>query len=184
VWRKAGKVSTYVHFLILRVHTKGLLLEEQEAGVNQLEELGEVVEVVEDNELVGPSTGVVANCKEKTLAGNRGDDLLGKEGKKYAADCCEVEVVHLEQEVQLEGLAAAHELSSTEDYNVVCQKRDDADLESGQGGLAGDEAEVLRLVANNGLEDSLEDGPQLEAKWPVERGDAEVDDGRGTHDAR
>jgi hypothetical protein len=168
----------------LRLRTERLLLEEQETGVNQLNELGEVVEVVEDNQLIGPATLVVADGEEKALPRYNGDELLRKQRKQHAANRREVKVVHLEQKVQLEGLAVAHELPSTEDYYVVCEKCDGACLERRQRRLAGDEAEVLRLVASNWLEGCFEDGPQLEAEWAVERGDAIVDPGWETHRVR
>lgn len=166
------------------LRTERLLLEEQEAGVNQLNELGEVVEVVENNQLVSPATLVVANSEEKALPRDRGNELLRKQSKQYAANRREVKVVHLEQEVQLEGLAVAHKLPSTEDYNVVCEKCDGARLERRQGRLAGDEAEVLGFVADDWLEGCFEDGPQLEAEWAVERWNAIVDPSWKTHCVR
>jgi hypothetical protein len=182
------------------VHTQRLLLQEQEARVDQLEELGEVVElrmlasspttscvstyVVKDDQLVRPSTLVVANSEEKPLPRENGDQLLREERKESPADGREVKVVHLEQEVELEWLAVAHQLPSAKDDNVVCKKCDGACLERRERGLAGDEAEVLRLVANNWLESCLEDGPQLEAEGAVERRDAIVDPRGETHDVR
>jgi hypothetical protein len=168
----------------LRELTQWLLLQEQEAGVNELDELGEVVEVVENDQLVGPATLMAADCEEQTLSRYRGDQLLGEQRQEYAADGGEVEIVHLEQEVELEWLTLAHQLPPAEDYNVVCEKRNSARLERGEGCLAGNEAEVLRFIAGNWLESCFENRPQLEAEGAVERGDAIVDEGWETHCVR
>lgn len=143
----------------IAVHTQGLLLEEKEAGVDEFEKFGEVVEIVEDDQLVGPSTLMVANGEEKTLAGNNWEQLLDKERQEYAADCCEVEVVHLEQKAELEWRAFAHQLAATENDNVVCEQGDGTLLQRRHGRLAGNEAEVLRLVADDGLKGGFKDGP-------------------------
>jgi hypothetical protein len=45
VWRKASQTLAQDVVAGLDPHTQGLLLEEKEASVNQLEELGEVVEL-------------------------------------------------------------------------------------------------------------------------------------------
>ena len=67
--------------------------------------------------------------------------------------------MHLEEEVELEGLTVAHKLPSTKDCNVVCDQRHDADLESRKRCLSLYESEILGLVARDGLEALLEDGP-------------------------
>jgi hypothetical protein len=157
------------------VHTQRLLLQEQEARVDQLEELGEVVElrmlasspttscvstyVVKDDQLVRPSTLVVANSEEKPLPRENGDQLLREERKESPADGREVKVVHLEQEVELERLPLAHKLPTAEDYDVVGDKRHYADLEGRKRCLSLYEAEVLWLVPGDGLEALFEDGP-------------------------
>jgi hypothetical protein len=164
--------------------TQRLLLEEQEASINQLHKLGQVVEVVENNQLICPPALVLANGKKQPLPRDNGNQLLREEHQQYPTDSGQVEVVELEQEVQLERLALAHQFPPTEDYNVVCEEGDGGGLERGHGRLAGLEAEVLRLVADNGLERSFEEGPQLEAKGAVERGDAIVDDGGLAHSVR
>jgi hypothetical protein len=158
VWRKAVWVS-FANRSQSGRHTQRLLLQEKEARVDQFKELCEVVEVVENDQLVGPSTLVVANGEEKALPGNRGDQLFRKQSKESPANGREVEVVHLEQEVELEGLATAHQLPAAEYHRVVDDERDDADLEGRERCLSLYESEVLGLVASNGLEALLEDGP-------------------------
>jgi hypothetical protein len=145
--------------LITSRRTQWLLLEEQEAGVDQLDKLGEVVQVVENNQFVRPATLVVADGKEKALANYNGKQLLNEERQQYTADGGEIEVVHLEQKVQLERLAVAHQLAAAKDYNVVCEKCDGACFERGERCLAGHEAEVVRFVADNWLKYGFEDGP-------------------------
>jgi hypothetical protein len=158
VWRKAIRVS-YADRHQLAALTQRLLLQEQEARVDELKELGEVVEVVEDNQLVGPTTLVVTNGEEKTLPGNRGDQLFREQGEEGAADGREVKVVHLEQKVELKRLSAAHKLAPAEDCDVVYDERNDANFERGERRLSLYEAEVLGLVASNGLEALLKDRP-------------------------
>jgi hypothetical protein len=131
--------------------------------------------VVENDKLVGPAALVVADGEEDTVPGDRGDQLLGEEGQQDTADGREVEVVHLEQEVELERLASAHQLPTAKDDDVVCDERSGARLERRERRLAGDEAEVLGLVASNGLEDLLEDGPQGDAEGAVKRGRADLE---------
>lgn len=75
--------------------------------------------VVENDHLVRPAARVVAHGEENTMTRNRGDDLFEEEPEQSRADGREVKVVHLEQEVELERLAPAHQFSASEDYNVV-----------------------------------------------------------------
>lgn len=87
MWRKADIVSYCIN-VMFDPRTQGLLLEEKEASVNQLDELGKVVEllrlavpavsdsgtyVVQNDQLVCPSTVVVANGVEETVTNDRGD---------------------------------------------------------------------------------------------------------------
>lgn len=96
-----------------------LLLQEQEAGIDQFEEFGEVVEIVQNNQLVGPATLVVTDCEENAVPGNRWDQLLGEKHQQNEADGRQEEIVDLEQEVELEGWSVAHKLTPPEYYNVV-----------------------------------------------------------------
>lgn len=49
--------------------------------------------IIQNNEMVGPSTLHVANSKEKALVVQSWDQLLGEESQQYATDRSEVEVV-------------------------------------------------------------------------------------------
>lgn len=117
---------------------------------------------------------MVADGKEETVTGDRGDQLLSEECQKYAADGGKVEVVDLEQEVELEWLTSSHQLATTEDDDVVCDEEGRARLERRERGFALHEAEVLRLVANDGLESLLEDGPQRDTEGAVQRRNADL----------
>ena len=127
---------------------------------------------------------MVADGEEETVPRDRGDELLGEEGQQDTADGREVEVVHLEEEVELERLASAHQLATAKDDDVVCDERGGARLEGGEGRLAGDEAEVLGLVADDGLEGLFEDGPQGKAEGTVKRGRADLEPFWLTHCVR
>jgi len=118
---------------------------------------------------------VVADGEKKPLSRNGGNQLLGEQCEQNAADGGQVKVVHFEQKAELERGALAHQLPAPKDYDVVGNDCDGARLEGGEGRLALDEAEVLRLVTRNGLKRALKNGPQFQAKGTVERGDADID---------
>lgn len=116
--------------------TQWLLLEDEEAGVDQLQVFGQVVEllsvslyllispwgrthIVQNNQLISPSTLVRANGKEDSTSCNRGQQLLHKQRQQDSRNGSEVKVVDLEEEVQLQWLAFPHNLASTEDDDVV-----------------------------------------------------------------
>jgi hypothetical protein len=159
---------------------QGLLLEEQEDGVEQLQVLGQVVElekhpllvhtatfrfstyfthVVENNQRLSPATIVVADGKEDTLADNSGQKLLNEESQEEAADGGQVEVVDEEERLELEGLAVAHQLSAAKDNEVVDDDEDGRRLQGGHGSLKRHELEVIGRVANDGREQLVKDGP-------------------------
>lgn len=158
-------------------HTKGLLLERQEDGIEKFEVLGEIVElvhrlagrswsdgtgtthIVQDNQRLGPATIDVADGMEDTAANNRGNQLLNEESQKYAADGGEVEVVDEEERLELEWLAVAHGLATTKDDGVVDDDEDGRRLERRHGRLEGHKLEVIGRVADDGLEGLAEDGP-------------------------
>lgn len=75
---------------------EGLLLEEEEARVEELEVLCQVVEVVEDNQGLGPAAIDIADGEEDALADDGGQELLNEESQEDAADGGEVEVVDKE----------------------------------------------------------------------------------------
>lgn len=106
---------------------QGLLLEEQEDGIEKFEVLGQIVElsslsagqhfkprdqentyIVQDNEGLGPSTLVITNGEEETVSVERRQKLLNEESEKSRADRGQVEVVDHEQCVELKSRAVLH----------------------------------------------------------------------------
>lgn len=118
---------------------------------------------------------MVADGVEDAVPVQGRDELFGKQHQQPAADEGEVEIVNLEQTVELHGLAAAHELTSAKDDDVVGNQRQGRLPERGHRRATGGEAEVLRLVALDRLKSLLEDRPQGDAKGPVQSWQANVD---------
>lgn len=114
---------------------------------------------------------MVADGVEDPLAHDGGEQLLNEQGQEDAADGSEVEVVHEEDGLELERLPAAHPLPAAEDYDVVDDHEDGRLLQRGHGRLARHELELIGRVAGDVLEGLVEDGPQVDAEGPVERGD-------------
>ena len=131
--------------------------------------------VVENNQLVGPTTLVGADGVENTVSDKFWQKLLNEEEQKDTADDGQVKVVDLEEKAELEGLATAHEFSAAEDDDVVGDEHGDGLLEGSHWRLARNEAEVAGVVAFEGDESSLKDGPQLKTEGTVERGNAILD---------
>lgn len=67
--------------------------------------------------------------------------------------------MNLEEAVELERLAATHELATAKDDDVVGDEHGDGCAEGGHWCFTLLETEVLRLVALEGDEDLFEDGP-------------------------
>lgn len=91
--------------------------------------------VVEDDKGLSPAAIVVADSVEDTVAGKGGYELLKKQDEENQADGSEVEVVDEEQSLELEGLAATHPSTTSEDEVVVADDEDGGRLESGHWGL-------------------------------------------------
>lgn len=81
----------------------------------------------------------------------------------------------LEQPVELQRLPIAHQLAPAEDDDVVGDEDGGRSREGRERRLARHEAEVLRLVALDCLEDALEERPELQAEWSIEGGNAELE---------
>jgi hypothetical protein len=161
--------------------TQRLFLEEQEASVDQFKVLCEVVEVVQDNELVGPATFVRADGVKDAIPGDFRQELLNKQDQQKTADDGQVKVVDLEEKVELEGLTATHKLSTAKDDNVVNNKHGGRLLECSHGGLCRSEAKVLRLVTLDRDKGLFKDGPQLKTERTVKSGHAVADPFGGGH---
>ena len=115
--------------------------------------------VVQNNQRLGPATFAVADGKEDTLADHGPQKLLNEESQEDAADGGEVEVVDQEERPQLEWLAVAHELATSENYGIVDNNEDAGLLDRRHGRNTGLEAKVLGRIADDGLKGLAEDGP-------------------------
>lgn len=119
----------------------------------------EITYIVQDNEGLSPTTIVVTDGEKDALPDDSGEELLSEKGQEGGADEGEVEIVDEEERLELEGLTASHQLSSTEDYNVVYKDKDGSLLQGRHGSLSSDELEVVSWVARNELEGLAENGP-------------------------
>lgn len=115
--------------------------------------------IVEDDQRLSPSTAVVADGVEDTVADNGGQELLNKQSQEDGADGGQEEVVDHEQSVQLEGGEVLHDLTATEDDDVVGDQHSRGLLEGGQGGDALNEVELAGRVSHDLLVGLVEDGP-------------------------
>ena len=115
--------------------------------------------VVKQNQLVGPATVEVADGVENTVPDERREQLLNEESQKTTADDGQVQVVDLERTVQAEGRAAPHELTTTQNDDVVCNERKDRLFVCGHQDLALLELELLGRVAKHLLPCGGKNGP-------------------------
>ena len=111
----------------------------------------------------------------------RRDQLLQEQPQQRPANDGQVEIVNLEQPIQLHGRPALHELASAEDNEVVEAQRDGRLAHGGHGRLAGREAELLGLVAEEGLVGLGEEGPEFQTEGAVEGRGPDLEPVRGRH---
>ena len=170
--------------VVIRVEEgQRLLLEEQENGVDQFEVFGQVVElgpcqssmphshisyhirlrctayIVDDNEGLGPSTIVVADSEEDTVSPDCRQQLFDEKSQQSTTDDGQVEIVDHEQCIQLERGAALHDLSASENDNIVGDEHDRSLLDGGHGGHTSGELELARRVSHHIFKTLVEDGP-------------------------
>lgn len=93
------------------------------------------------------------------MADNGWQELLNKQSQEDGADSGQKEVVNHEQSVQLEGGEVLHDLTATEDDDVVGDQHGRGLLECGHRGRARDEVELAGRVAHDLLIGLVEDGP-------------------------
>lgn len=115
--------------------------------------------VVKQDELVSPAAIEIADGVEDTVPDQGGEKLLNEESQKTTADDGQVQVVDLERTVQAEGRAAPHELTTTQNDDVVCNEREDRLFVCGHQDLALLELELLGRVAKHLLPHGGENGP-------------------------
>lgn len=102
---------------------------------------------------------MVANGVEDTVADNGGQELLNEKSQEDGADGGQEEVVDHEQGVQLEGGEVLHDLTTTEDNDVVGDQHSRGLLEGGQRGHALNKVELAGRVAHDLLIGLVKDGP-------------------------
>jgi hypothetical protein len=101
----------------------------------------------------------VAYAVEQSIVVQRRDHLLGEKGKETSTDKGEVEVVEFEEEAELDGVAGAHELSTTKDDEVVHDQHRERSAICREVCLCLDELEVFRMVSVDSDISLIEDGP-------------------------
>ena len=137
--------------------------------------------VVKQDELVSPAAIEIADGVEKTVPDQGGEKLLNEESQKTTADNGQVQVVDLEGTVQAEGRAAPHELTTTQNDDVVRNERNDRLFVCGHQDLSLLEPELLGRVAKHLLPCGGEDGPEGDAKGTVESRKTDLEAGEGRH---
>lgn len=169
---------------------QGLLLDNKEDGVNELEVFREVIHlvsvsaelqhrrlstnIVQDDQVFGPASLVIANGVENTSFPQSGQKLLNEESQQTATDDGQIEVVHHERTVQHKWLPVPHYFSASKNDYVVCGQRNDRLLYRRHVCLSGLEFEVLRRIAEYGRVEFAEDRPYFDTKWPVDGGHADL----------
>lgn len=124
--------------------------------------------VVQHHQLPRPPALVIANGIEDPIPRDCRDQLLQEQHQQHPTNQREVEVMDLEQAVQLQRLPLLHQLPPAEDDDVVGDEGGGRLGHAGHGRLAGDEVELLGLVAAEGGEGFGEDGPEGDAEGAVE----------------
>lgn len=137
--------------------------------------------VVKQDELVGPAAIEITDSVEETVPDQGGEKLLNEESQKTTADDGEVQVVDLERTVQAEGRAAPHELTTTQNDDVVCDERNDRLFVCRHEDFSLLELELLGWVAKHLLPCGGENGPEGDAKGTVESRKTDLEAGEGRH---
>jgi len=107
-----------------------LLLEDQEQGVNEFEVFGQVIHIVQHNQLSGPASIVAADSMKNAVSNHLREKLLDKEGQQTPTDDGQVEIVNHKGAIENERFAMFHQFSSTEYYDIVCGQSNDRLFES------------------------------------------------------
>jgi len=133
-----------------------------------------VTYVVEDDKGLGPSTAMIADGVENAVTNDGGQELLDKQGQQDGADGGQDKVVDHKQGIQLEGGQLLHDLTTTKDDNVVSDQHSRGLLEGGHGCHALDELELASGVTHDLFIGLVEQGPQVDAKRPVQGGEGHI----------
>lgn len=142
-----------------------LLSQEQEDGVEQLDKLGQVVEIVKRDQSLGERLWR-ADGREQTVVVDDREDLLHHQQQQTQRDESQREVVQLENEVQLDWRAdkLLHEPLAAEDDHVVHCDDGHRVWEVGQGRDIWNKLKLVCSVAHDLAERLVENRPQVETE--------------------
>ena len=145
---------------------EGLLLEDEENGVNQFEVLGQIIHlhrlarnmetsrgnpyIVQHHQLPGPTSIIVTNGIENTVSNKSGEELFNEEGQETTTNDGQVEIVNHEGAIENKWLTMLHQFSPAKDYNIVCDQSSCRLFQSGHWSNARDKFEVIGGVAEDG----------------------------------
>lgn len=178
-----------------------LLLEDQEDGINELDVFVDVVElieicvsfspskwfkrfatyVVQNDQRASPTTLLITDGVEDSVSPESGEKLLNEQGQQDTAHGGQNEVVNHEQGVKLEGRQLLHDLTATEDDNVVGDKHHCSLLQGGQRGHTLGEVELAGGIPHDLLVGLVEEGPQVHAEGTIESRDRDIFKDFGRH---
>lgn len=152
-----------------------LLSQHQEHGVDELKVLGQVVEVVAENNGLGPRS-VVADGVQDAVSHEDGEQLLDEKHKEHAGEQGQEHVVDLEEPVESDRREVLHHLSAAKDDSVV-------DDDGGHNGGVGREGDVgvvsVELEGRGGPSEQLgpglvKHGPEVDTEGSVHRGNLDL----------
>lgn len=115
--------------------------------------------VVKNDQRLGPSTAVVTDGIEDAVAPDSGEQLLDEQHQENGADDGQEQVVDHEQGVELERGEVLHDLTATENNDVVGHEKGRGLLEGGQRGYTLHEVELACGVSHDLLISLIKDGP-------------------------
>ena len=76
--------------------------------------------IVQNDQFVSPASIIMADGMEDAASSKSGKELLNEESEKATGDDGEVEIVNHEGTIKDKWFPVLHEVSSTEDNDVVC----------------------------------------------------------------
>ena len=124
--------------------------------------------IIENKQLLGPTTIGVADGIKKTVPDKRGDELFDEEGQEDTANYSQDEVVDEEERLELERLSVTHHLATTKNGSIVQDNEYRRLLKGRKWRLARHKAKVIGRVSHQNIESLIKVGPQLYAKWTVQ----------------
>lgn len=137
--------------------------------------------VVQNDQRASPTTLLITDGVEDSVSPESGEQLLDEQEQQDTAHGGQKEVVNHEQGVKLERRQLLHDLTTTEDDNVVGDKHHCSLLQGGQRGHTLGEVELAGGIAHDLLVGLVEEGPQVHAKGTIESRDRDMFKDFGRH---